>query len=143
MKSSAINFFFEEVDAVLSKSRTKRHWLHQVIDSEGFTLGNLSYIFCSDKYLHRINLERLAHDDLTDIITFDQSDDDDTVEGDIFISIDRVRDNAAKLDQTYDRELSRVMVHGILHLMGFTDKTPEGKAEMREKEDTCLSLYPF
>ena len=102
-------------------------------------MGDINYIFCSDNYLHQINFQYLDHDTFTDIITFDQSD-KDQIEGDIFISIDRVHENANERNISFVNELHRVMIHGILHLLGYNDKTPKEKQLMREKEDECLSL---
>ena len=91
--------------------------------------------------MHKINLEYLTHDTYTDIITFNQTEEDDVIEADIFISIDRVRDNSQSLDLLFDQELHRVLIHGVLHLMGFDDKTFDEKEAMRKKEDSCLSLH--
>jgi len=99
----------------------------------------LNYIFCSDTYLHKINLEYLKHDTLTDIITFDYSE-KKQISGDIFISIDRIKENALKFNQSTDIELNRVLIHGVLHLLGYKDKTPKEKETMRAKEDFYLTL---
>jgi len=99
----------------------------------------LNYIFCSDTYLHKINLEYLKHDTLTDIITFDYSE-KKQISGDIFISIDRIKENAPKFNQSTDIELNRVLIHGVLHLLGYKDKTPKEKETMRAKEDFYLTL---
>ena len=103
----------------------------------------LTYIFCSDEYLHRVNVEYLDHDTYTDVITFDNADDADIIEGDVFISVERVRENAAKLGVTFRDELHRVMIHGMLHLLGYQDKDLLSQTAMRKKEDDCLSLRTF
>lgn len=102
--------------------------------------GDINYIFCSDEYLMNINVEYLNHHALTDIITFDTSETDDIISGDIYISVDRIKDNAAAFETNRDDELHRVLVHGILHLVGYGDKTRKQKSQMREKEDAYLSL---
>ena len=108
-----------------------------------YQLGELTFIFCSDEYLHKINLEYLDHDTYTDIITFDNADEDGTIEGDIFVSVERVKENAADLKIPFEDELHRVLIHGVLHLLGHDDTTPELKAAMRKEEDKCLSLRSF
>jgi rRNA maturation RNase YbeY len=115
-------------------------WLNDIAGSEKLKIISLSYSFCSDEYLLEINREHLNHDYLTDIITFDLSDDSRLIEGDIYISIDRVRENAKQMGIGIELELKRVMAHGLLHLMGYDDKTNSGKIEMRVKEDGCLAL---
>ena len=105
----------------------------------GKTIGYINFIYCSDEYLLEMNKKYLDHDYFTDVITFDYSE-DKIVSGDIFISIDRVEANARDLAISFDEELNRVMIHGVLHLIGFNDKSDEEKQQMREKEDTCLSL---
>lgn len=115
-------------------------WLNNIAGIEKFKIINLSYSFCSDEYLLKINREHLNHDYLTDIITFDLSDDSGYIEGDIYISIDRVKDNARQMGVAMGLELKRVMVHGLLHLMGYGDKTKKEKIEMRAKEDAYLAL---
>jgi rRNA maturation RNase YbeY len=115
-------------------------WIETVIEKESCQLAQLNYIFCSDEYLHRINLEYLKHDTFTDIITFPYAD-PPIVQGDIFISIDRIRDNAEGLKVTFQEELRRVMIHGVLHLCGYADKHPEEKTRMTHKEDEALALF--
>jgi len=105
-------------------------------------IGFLNFIFCSDNYLLKINVEHLNHDTYTDIITFDYSK-EDRISGDIFISIDRVEENAKSHKTSFENELHRVIIHGVLHLLGYGDKEPGQKAEMRQKEDFCLSLRDF
>ena len=103
----------------------------------------LTYIFCSDEYLHKLNVEYLDHDTLTDVITFDNADDSDILEGDIFISVERVAENAKELGHSFRDELHRVMIHGVLHLLGYHDKDLLAQTAMRKKEDYCLSLRTF
>ena len=114
-------------------------WIEQVIRARGGTPGDLNYIFCSDDYLHAINMEYLQHDTLTDIVTFPYGD-YPIVSGDLFISTDRVAENAATFGETYTDELHRVMIHGILHLLGQSDKTQLEADAMREAEQWALSL---
>jgi len=108
--------------------------------NEGYSAENINYVFCSDDHLLQINKEYLDHDTYTDIVTFDNSENAKEIEADIFISIDRIRENAIKLSRPEDEELHRVIIHGLLHIMGYSDKTDQNKQAMREKEDACLSL---
>ena len=101
---------------------------------------HLNFIFCDDTYLHALNLKHLQHDTLTDVITFDHSEDADHLEGDIYISVDTVDANATKRNIPFAHELSRVIVHGTLHLMGYDDKTEATRSQMRTQEDRCLAL---
>ena len=126
----------EDVDFQLVNEISLSLWIEKTIDTEGATLGAVSYIFCSDDYLHQMNVEYLNHDTLTDVITFPYN--DNPIEGDIFISIDRVKDNAQDLNIAFNDELHRVMIHGVLHLCGYSDDTDEQEAEMRQKEDEYL-----
>lgn len=136
-----INFHTEEIDfKVLNPIKTKR-WLKSVIESEGFELLEINYIFCNDKYLHKINVEYLEHDTLTDIITFDNSEEDQLIEGDIFVSIERLTDNTQDFNTTFEQEFKRVIVHGVLHLCGYFDKTDEDEKQMRDKEDYYIGLW--
>ncbi|GGD50112.1 rRNA maturation RNase YbeY [Muriicola marianensis] len=115
-------------------------WLIAVIKEEGFELGEISYVFTSDEELLEINKEYLDHDYYTDIITFDYTS-AKVLSGDIFISTDRVKDNAGEYNVTFDEELRRVMIHGVLHLMGFNDKSEEEKKKMTFKEDSKLKMF--
>jgi probable rRNA maturation factor len=133
-----INFFKEDVEFRLPPRAKTSTWLRSVIKKEGYTLKQLNFVFCSDKYLAEINLGYLKHDTYTDIITFDNSDSPKHVEGDIFISVERVSENAEKFQQPFTKELKRVMVHGVLHLLGYQDKTNLEKSTMREREDLYL-----
>ncbi|HNP18392.1 MAG TPA: rRNA maturation RNase YbeY [Fulvivirga sp.] len=139
---SQIHFFEEGLNFKLDNEEKIIRWLDTLIKTEGFYLEELNYIFCSDDHLHKINLEYLNHDTLTDIITFDNSEEDLAIEADVFISIDRVRENERTFDSGFEKELSRVIVHGLLHLFGYDDKTEEQKQAMRKKEEACLSLLP-
>ncbi|MDO6390742.1 rRNA maturation RNase YbeY [Pontibacter sp. BT731] len=138
-----IEFFSEDIEFSLDNPEKISDWIADIIEQHGHELVGLTYIFCSDDYLHQINVEYLDHDTLTDIITFDNADTEGTIEGDIFISVDRVRDNAATHGTSFQDELHRVLIHGVLHLLGFKDKTPEQEAAMRKLEDSSLSLRKF
>ena len=118
-------------------------WVERVAVVHEYRIAQLTFIFCTDEYLHRLNVEYLNHDTLTDVITFDNADDADVLEGDIFISVERVRDNAQDLGVTFRDELHRVMIHGVLHLLGYHDKDLLSQTAMRRKEDYCLSLRTF
>jgi rRNA maturation RNase YbeY len=133
-----IHFFSESIDFDLSESQKITTWIEKIITKEGFEIKLLNYIFCNDEYLHQINLEYLNHDTYTDIITFDNSEKDKTVESDIFISVERVRENATKFDTSFENELARVLIHGVLHLLGYPDKSPEEAEIMRNKEQEAL-----
>lgn len=137
LKAVEIVFHSEDVDFELNEVSTLKDWIAATIQEEDKLPGPLNFIFCSDDYLHALNVEFLDHDTLTDIITFPLSDTE--VSGDIFISIDRVRENASTYKVEFDEELSRVMIHGILHLCGYGDKTSEESNTMREKEDFYLA----
>lgn len=138
--TSSIHFFYEDVDFHLTTIRKAKAWLKDVINAENKKLGELNYIFCSDRFLANVNLQYLSHTTLTDIITFDTGEDVQCISGEIFISIERVKENALKFKVTFDQELHRVMVHGVLHLVGYSDKTSQQKKIMRKKEDAYLSL---
>ena len=131
-----LTFHTEDIDFELENTEKIEQWILQTIDEEGGTLSFINYIFCSDTYLHRINIEYLNHDTYTDIITFPYS--DETIESDIFISIDRIHENAKTFNVTFERELHRVMIHGVLHLLGYGDKTEEEQKAMRTREDFWL-----
>ena len=137
---AAIHFFSQDISFKLAKPRITRRWILDVIHREGKDLTHLNYIFCSDEYLLTINKQYLKHNTFTDIITFDHSEDKQLIEGDIFISVERVRSNAAELNTSFYDELHRVLIHGVLHLVGYKDKSAIQKAVMRKKEDAYLSL---
>ncbi|MEY4384285.1 MAG: hypothetical protein RI995_1827 [Bacteroidota bacterium] len=133
-----IHFFEEDIRVPLNKKREIKSWLQNVAKEEGKKIGELNYVFCSDSYLLEMNQQYLNHNTLTDIITFDQSDNPTIVEGDIYISFDRVKENGSSL-QSEKTELYRVMVHGLLHLLGYKDKKIEEQQLMRSKEDYYLT----
>jgi len=132
--------FHYECDFELSNEDKYTEWLKNIAKSEGVLMGELAYIFCNDERLIGINKEFLDHDDLTDIISFDYGD-QNTISGDIFISKDRVWDNALKFNVSRDHEMLRVMAHGLLHLIGYNDKTNEHRKVMREKEDEKIEMF--
>ena len=134
-----IDFLSEDIDFELLSANFAEKWLLEVIRLEKKQLRRLTYIFCSDEYLYQLNVDYLQHDTYTDVITFPYLEGQE-IEGDIFISIDRVRENAQTFGSTFERELFRVMVHGLLHLCGYGDKSEEQVTEMREKENTYLPL---
>ena len=136
-----LTFFSEDIIFKQPQSLKTSRWIKSVSESEGYKIGDLNYIFCSDDYLLEINRQYLQHDYYTDIITFDNSEDEGKLEGDIYISIDRVRDNANVLKVDFEIELRRVLIHGLLHLVGFEDSTDDLKQQMRAREDDCLRLF--
>ncbi len=133
-----INFFTEDIAYTLKQKTKIKSWIIATVKEEGYALEELNFIFCSDSYLLRINQDYLRHDDYTDVITFDNSEGLKTIIGDIFISIDRIKENAAKFKSSVETELCRVMIHGTLHLLGYKDKTKAAKAQMTAKEDYYL-----
>jgi rRNA maturation RNase YbeY len=139
----AINFFQEEVSFTLKDKLKLKKWIKETIEAEGYKLQELNYIFCSDEYLLQMNQQYLDHDTLTDIITFDNSETQGKITGDIFISIERIWENAKKFEVTKERELQRVVIHGALHLVGYADKKPADKKLMTEKEDFYLNKLTF
>lgn len=133
-----VEFHSEDIDFEISHVEQLRSWINQTIIEEKCKLVHLNYIFCSDSYLHQINVEYLDHDTFTDVITFPYLS-PPNIEGDIFISIDRIKENADSFDVGLLPELYRVMIHGLLHLCGYGDKTPEEKTRMTEKENEKLA----
>ena len=129
--------FFYETDFRLSKSENIAKWITEVISNEGFELGEIAYVFCDDAYLHQLNMEFLKHDTFTDIISFDNSVGKE-VGGEIYISVERVKENAAVFNASFEEELHRVMIHGILHYCGYKDKSETQAEMMRNKEDEAL-----
>jgi len=138
MNRIPISFHSEAIDFNIATPSTIQTWLQNVVQQEDSTLRELTYIFCTDAYLHEMNVAYLDHDTYTDVITFQYA--DDVVHGDIFISVERTNENAQKFDSSPQRELYRVMVHGLLHLLGYQDKTTTQKEKMRAKEDAYLAL---
>ena len=126
--------FNSETSFTLKNQNKLVKWIGAVVSSEGFQVGEINYIFCDDSYLNKINQEFLNHDTFTDVISFDYTLGKE-VGGDIFISIERVLENAEKFNEVFENELHRVMIHGILHFMGYKDKTKKEKTLMRTKED--------
>jgi rRNA maturation RNase YbeY len=141
VETNNISFFSKELSFTLENQNRTEKWIQQCINSEDKLTGEITYIFCKDNYLHEVNLEHLHHDTFTDIITFNYCS-NNLISGDIFISIDRIKENAILYNTTFQNELHRVMIHGILHLIGFDDKSEEDKILMRSKEDFYLSLLP-
>ncbi|MGK6343384.1 rRNA maturation RNase YbeY [Chryseobacterium sp. DT-3] len=133
-----IQFFYENLQESVSADYQK--WLEDIILSEGKKTGEINYIFCDDEYLLKINQDYLQHDYYTDIITFDYVK-GKTISGEIFVSLQRISDNASTLSRDYEEELKRVLAHGILHLAGYKDKTEEEEKEMRRMEDLYLAKF--
>ena len=131
--------FNSETSFTPKNQKKLAEWISNVISSEDFEVGEINYIFCDDIYLHKINQEFLKHDTYTDIISFDYTLGKE-VGGDIFISIERVLENAEKFNEVYENELHRVMIHGVLHFMGYKDKTKKDKILMRTKENEKISI---
>ena len=134
--------FFSETPFNLQNSEEVASWISAIISNENFEEGEVSYIFCDDEYLHKLNLEFLKHDTLTDIISFDNSL-GNQINGDIFISVERVKENANSFNTSFENELHRVIIHGVLHYCGYKDKTKKDTDLMRTKEDAALSQRNF
>ena len=139
----AITFHEEDISYKLKNKIAVRKWITDTIVAEGYKLSELTYIFCTDEYLLQINKQYLDHDTYTDIITFDNSEEKGVIVGDIFISIERIRENAGKFNVTEAHELHRVLIHGALHLLGYKDKSPADKKKMTLKEDFYLDKRGF
>ena len=138
---ASINFFFEGDAKIVSLKKTQtRSWIENMVAQYEFTITCINYIFCRDAYLHEINVKYLNHDTYTDIITFDNSQSKEDLEGDIFISIDRVRENALTFEKDFTEELHRVIAHGTLHLLGYKDKSALEKKTMRDEEERWLKF---
>ena len=131
--------FNYETDFELVNEEKFSNWISDSIVNEGFEEGEINYIFCDDEYLHKLNVEFLDHDTLTDVISFDYCM-GKLISGDVFISVERVKDNAKDLEITFEEELPRVMIHGVLHYCGFKDKSEEAAKEMRAKEEQYISV---
>ena len=134
-----VNVFYEDTKTLDKTPEFFDLWFGKICHTEGKLLGDVSVVFCSDTYLLELNKKHLQHDFFTDIITFDYSE-GDRVAGDLFVSVDRVYENADAYNVSRETELNRVSVHGILHLLGYKDKTPQEVAVMREKENEALAL---
>lgn len=133
-------YFNYETTFKLVNETSYEKWISTIIQSEGKEEGEINYIFCADDYLHKINVDYLDHDTLTDIISFDYSE-GNFLQGDIFISVERVRENATDFNTNFEEELKRVMAHGVLHYCGYKDKSYEESLLMRKKEDEKISLF--
>lgn len=142
VKKLPFYFYSEDREYRLTKKADVREWLQQAVIDHEREMREVNYIFCSDHYLHRINKRFLRHDDYTDIITFDYAE-DERLRADVYISIDRARENASTFDVAVPDEIHRLLIHGLLHLLGYTDKTDEDKSIMSAKEDYYLSLRKF
>ncbi|MCD6113623.1 MAG: rRNA maturation RNase YbeY [Bacteroidales bacterium] len=134
-----INFFNENIKFVLKNKIILRNWITSVIEEEKITAESINYIFCSDKYLLEINLKFLNRDTLTDVISFNYNEINEPIQGDIYISIERIKENSLILGQPFKNEIYRIMIHGLLHLIGYEDTKPEEKLLMTKKEDYYLS----
>ena len=132
--------FNYETDFELENEAENEEWISRIIESEGFDEGEINYIFCDDEYLHKINVEYLDHDTLTDIISFDYTV-GNVLQGDIFVSVERVQDNAKDFNVSFEEELKRVLSHGVLHYCGYKDKSPEDEALMRSKEEEKMQMF--
>ncbi len=142
MQKPAVVFHQEDLNYTLENEEAIVAWFAAACADESSKLGELNYIFCSDKYLHGINMEYLQHDTYTDIITFDYTS-PGLISGDVFVSVERVRDNANEFGVAFSQEMHRVLIHGLLHLLGYKDKTEEEQTEMTEREDFYLNLRTF
>ena len=136
-----ISFSSVEITYNLKNKLKVKNWVKYILETEGKSAGDITYVFCNDEYLLGMNEKYLKHDTLTDIITFDYSE-KGKLSGDIFVSIERVKENAGSFNTTLNQELGRVMAHGVLHLSGYKDKSPEDKKMMRSKEDFYLTSFP-
>ena len=143
MKETEIAFFTQEIDLEIKNKDAFSAWVIRTIRKEAKIPGEINFIFCNDNFLIDINRKYLNHDYYTDIITFDNSDFENEISGDIFISYERVIENAQKLSVYIDKEMSRVVIHGVLHLIGYNDNKIEEIAEMREKEDYYIAQKSF
>ena len=132
--------FNYETDFELENEAQFEDWISRIIESEGFDEGEINYIFCDDEYLHKINVEYLDHDTLTDIISFDYTV-GNLIQGDIFVSVERVKDNANDFKVSFEEELKRVLSHGVLHYCGYKDKSPKDEALMRSKEEEKMQMF--
>ncbi len=136
----SIRFAVHNIDFELPESQKVRQWVAEVVRQRQKRVGNISYLFCDDEYMLQVNLQYLSHDTYTDIITFDYVA-ADLISGDILISVDRVGENARTYGVPFEQELHRVVIHGVLHLLGQGDKSPDEAAEMRRQEGEALALW--
>lgn len=140
-KEESIHFFKEKVLFRFSKKEQIIQWLSSTASKEGFKIRNLNYIFCSDAHILKMNKDYLGHNYFTDIITFDNGIEKKIIEGDIYISVDTVKNNSVRFNTTFNDELHRVMIHGLLHLLGYKDKKENEKSKMRMTEDKYLAYF--
>ena len=136
----SIQYFNEDIAFPKVKKRITSSWIKHVISIEEKRVGDISFIFCSDEYLLDVNRKFLNHDYYTDIITFDDVE-GNVINGDIFISVDRVKENSIEFETSFDNEVHRILIHGVLHLLGYKDKAKKDKHLMTEKEDLYLKLF--
>ncbi len=136
----SINFTYIDVDEFDLDLKDLRSWILRVAACHNFEVGQIHYVICDDNYLHKINIDHLQHDTYTDIITFDFSR-DRIISGELYLSRDRIFENATLFSDSFEKEILRVIIHGILHLCGFKDKSEEEIVEMRKAEDDALALF--
>ncbi|TAE67629.1 MAG: rRNA maturation RNase YbeY [Bacteroidetes bacterium] len=136
-----IRFFYENITFEVPQPQKTRVWIKKIIQNQQYKVGEMNFIFCDDEYLHQINMQYLQHDTYTDIITFDQSETEEKIDSDIYISIERVKENAKHQQVDFENELKRVMIHGVWHILGFGDKTEEEAKIMRTKENESLEQF--
>ncbi|WP_282036235.1 rRNA maturation RNase YbeY [Saccharicrinis aurantiacus] len=134
-----INFYFEDIDEITLSNSVLSSWISKVIDTNDKSIGDISYIFCSDKYILQVNKDYLNHDYYTDIITFNYNE-GSIISGDLFISLDTVKSNSQLFNTPFTKELNRVIIHGILHLIGYDDQSDEDQLEMTKQENLSLEL---
>ena len=133
---------FQNIDIEMPplNQRAAKEWIQEFVADYGKKIGELYYLFCSDEYLYDFNVKRMRHDFYTDIVTFPLNDCDEYLSGEFYISIDRIRDNAKQMGKPFKDEFHRVLAHGVLHLIGFKDKTDEDAVVMRQQEEKCLAM---
>ena len=136
-----VNFFYEDDFNLSLNKKEVRFWIKNVVKKENKKLSYLNFVFCTDGYLLELNQKYLKHNSLTDVIAFDFSESKKTIEGDVYISVDRVKENAKKYSPSFKKELLRVLLHGVLHLIGYKDKTKEQKKIMASKENVFVSVF--
>ena len=136
-----IRFFSEDIIFTLRNKRKLREWIVTCVLNRGLKTGEINFVFCNDDFLLELNNKYLKHNTLTDILTFPEVDNKELIGGDIYISVPRVRENAIELGELFDDELHRVIIHGVLHLCGYKDKSKMEKEEMRLMEDLCLASF--
>ena len=138
--SKLIQFHNADINYQIKEIKNLRKWLIYIVNTKNKSIESINYIFCSDSYLHEINIKYLSHDTYTDIITFPYHEEGDEIQSDIFISIDRAKENSKKYNHSLRNEIHRLLVHGILHLIGYDDHSPNEKHQMTKAEDKYLSL---